>query len=544
MSRILVIDDQKVPRLAVAAILEEVGHEVVTAADGQEGIRLAAETSPDVIILDVYMPEMDGFAVVEELKSDPKTKPTPVIFLTAEPPTDDLIVRGLDLGAYDFVSKGCSRAELIARVGVMARIKRSTDELSAVARIADTLIHSLDPGKLSKRFVRQVQEIFRVRAVILSYATGVGFPSVLACAGLDDDQTPLIEALVQSLSTLSKDLPDYHGETPLHDVRGPAAVLVRRHGFESALVAHVGTGARPPALVAILTDRKEGFERQTDAQLLHLLARQVTIALDNALLHERTRMQAAAMEEQAEKLERAVSQRSRFFASMSHELRTPINAIIGYNELLELGVYGELSPEQSAAISRVGQSAHHLLVLINDILDISKIEAGKMEVNLEPTDLGMLVRETASTIHLQAAEKGLRVSLDVEPGFVIETDPARVRQILLNLLSNAVKFTKEGEISVQVAQFRDHCEIVVRDTGIGIDDADFDRIFEEFEQTTSAPGTGTGLGLPISRRLARLLGGDLFVESERGKGSTFTLRLPTTAPAPDTATAPDVTEPS
>src|SRR5690606_29598992 len=154
--------------LAVSSILKEANHEVAAAASGEEGLRLAAELTPDVIVLDVYMPGMDGFAVVERLKSDPRTEPTPVIFLTAEPPTDDLIVRGLDLGAYDFLSKGCSRAELLARVGVMARIKRGNDELSAIARISDTLIQSLDPEKLSSRFVEQLREVFRASAVLLS----------------------------------------------------------------------------------------------------------------------------------------------------------------------------------------------------------------------------------------------------------------------------------------------------------------------------------------------------------------------------------------
>src|SRR5690606_9399518 len=125
----LVVDDQKIPRVAVAASLGEAGHDVATAESGEEGLRLAREWCPDVIVLDVYMPGLDGFEVVERLKEDPGTQQMPVIFLTADPPTDEVIVRGLDLGAYDFLTKDCSRAELLARVGVMARIKRGADEL-------------------------------------------------------------------------------------------------------------------------------------------------------------------------------------------------------------------------------------------------------------------------------------------------------------------------------------------------------------------------------------------------------------------------------
>jgi CheY-like chemotaxis protein len=145
---------------------------VETAESGAEGIDLATRHLPDVIVLDVHMPEMDGFEVVERLKQDPRTAPTPVIFLTADPPTDELIVRGLELGAYDFLSKGCSRAELLARVGVMARIKRGNDELSAIARISDTLIQTLDPEELSDRFVKQVRDVFRAEGVLLVYTPG------------------------------------------------------------------------------------------------------------------------------------------------------------------------------------------------------------------------------------------------------------------------------------------------------------------------------------------------------------------------------------
>lgn len=537
MSRILVVDDQKVPRMAVTRILEEAGHEVATAANGEDGLRLAKKLLPDVVVLDVYMPGMDGFEVVERLKADPATSPTPVIFLTAEPPTDDLIVRGLELGAYDFISKGCSRAELLARVGVMARIKRGNDELSALARISDTLIQSLDPSEVSHRFVDQMRETFRARAALFAYSRdekengGEHF----VVAGFDQDD-PLVEALVPALEEAVDRSDNTRVEVSAADLRGPAGVLMRRTGIESILVTRVDREDRLPTLAALFTRRDEGFARQSDAPLLHLLARQATIALDNALLHERTRMQAKKMEEQAEKLERAMTERSRFFASMSHELRTPINAVIGYNQLLELGAYGEMTPEQATAIARVSRSAQHLLELINDILDISKIEAGKLQVSIEKTNLRFLIDDTITSVLIQAREKNLEIGVDADRDAQIETDAARVRQILLNLLSNAVKFTTKGKVTVQLQHCDDGYEVHVKDTGPGIDMADRERIFEEFEQSSHSGG-GTGLGLPISKRLAHLLGGDLTLHSELGVGSTFTLRLPRRYPAPPAPTA-------
>jgi signal transduction histidine kinase/CheY-like chemotaxis protein len=530
MPRVLVIDDQRIPRVAVGATLEEAGHEVATEAGGMSGIERARSWAPDVIVLDVHMPEMDGFTVVERLKQDPVTAPIPVIFLTATSATDELVVRGLDLGAYDFLSKGCSKAELLARVGVMARIKRSNDELTAIARISDTLIRSLDPRDLARLFVEQTIEVFRADAALTVITPGEGEPAIRAAAGLDPGD-PLVDTLIEQLVQCLAEVEDA-AIVPMEQFVGPAGALVRRSGFHSAVGVRLEHMDRAPSLFAVLARRTDGFRRESDAPLLHLLARQAAIALDNALLHSRTREQAQTLAEQAKELEIAMSERSRFFASMSHELRTPINAVIGFSQLLGDGTYGDLSVRQKEVLGKVVRSAGHLLELINDILDISKIEAGKLEFYFEPTDLVALVRDTLTSVELQARAKDL--SLDVvAPGeLTVVTDPARVRQVLLNLLSNAVKFTDEGGVQIAVAA-RDggagDCgvEIRVSDTGPGIARKDRERIFEEFEQAeTAASRGGTGLGLSISRKLTELLGGRLRLESEVGAGSTFILSLP------------------
>ena len=524
MPRVLVVDDQKVPRIAVSRMLEDAGYNVSTADGGETGLALARSILPDIIILDVNMPGMDGFAVVEQLKADPETAPTPVIFLTAEAPTDDLIVRGLDLGAYDFISKGCSRAELLARVGVMVRIKRGNDELSAIARISDSLIQTLDPAEVTRRFVEQVRGVFRSEAVMFSYFRDDEVNPDYAAVGFEPDD-PLLEALARTLHDVIDQGDGSPAEITTEELGGPAGVLARRLGAGGILAARVERSNGSPALVAVISRRREPFARQNDAPLLHLLARQASTALDNALLHEQTRSQAIEMEDQAEKLERAISQRSRFFASMSHELRTPINAVIGYNQLLEIGTYGEMTSEQTKALGRVSRSAQHLLDLINDILDISKIEAGKLEVTIESSDLSHLIADTITSIQIQAEEKGLAIEVEAPGRTPIETDAARVRQILLNLLSNAVKFTAAGRVVVEIDADDESYQVAVRDTGPGVAAEDRDRIFEEFEQVGRETG-GTGLGLPISKRLAHLLGGELHLETEIGRGSSFILTLP------------------
>jgi signal transduction histidine kinase len=524
MARVLVVDDQRIPRVAVSSALAQAGHQVTAEEDGPSGIACAREWRPDVVVLDVHMPGMDGFQVVEQLKQDPETAPIPVIFLTADAPTDDLVVRGLELGAYDFLNKGCSRAELLARVGAMARVKRSYDETSALARISDVLVQTLDPMELGARLAEVVCRALRADGALLVLPGSAERPDVRAGVGIAADD-PRFYVMVDLLLDRCPASEAGVDASVLED----AAALAEQvgAGFRSAAVTCVRRAGSRSTLLAVFAEGEGAFRHPGDAPLLGLLARQATLALDNALLHAETRDQARVLEEQAVRLARAMSDRSRFFASMSHELRTPINAILGYGQLLREGVYGELGEKQAGAADRLVNSGRHLLELVNDVLDISKLEAGKLEVHPEPVELAALLREVATTLELQARDKGLELRVEAPREFPLVTDPARVRQIVLNLLSNAVKFTDVGEVRLELVPAGEWVQVRVADTGPGIAPEDQQRIFDEFEQTAAAASRGgTGLGLAISKRLAALLGGTLSVVSQPGEGSTFTLRLP------------------
>jgi signal transduction histidine kinase len=227
-------------------------------------------------------------------------------------------------------------------------------------------------------------------------------------------------------------------------------------------------------------------------------------------------------------LEQAMGARNRFYASMSHELRTPINAVIGYSTIMLDNIYGPLNAKQKEGLQRTLKAARHLLELVNDVLDLSKIEAGKIELTLQPVLFPSLIEDLFVTVRPLADEYGstLSLSMDGEP-FNIVSDPRRVRQILLNLLSNAIKFGEGKPIRVACRQNENKgVEIEVIDEGVGIASDDIARIFEEFVQVTESKQPGTGLGLPISRRLAQLLDGTLIVCSTPGEGSTFRLVLP------------------
>jgi signal transduction histidine kinase len=228
-------------------------------------------------------------------------------------------------------------------------------------------------------------------------------------------------------------------------------------------------------------------------------------------------------------LETASRHKSDFLANMSHELRTPLNSIIGFSEVLQEQMFGELNERQLAYVNDVLEAGRHLLSLINDVLDLAKIEAGKMELELSQVALPELLRSAVSMHSERASRGGVELELLTEPEEItITADERRVRQIVFNLLSNAVKFTPpDGRVDVAARLDDGQVEIAVADTGPGIPAADLDTIFEEFEQTSDGKrAEGTGLGLPLSRKLVELHGGRIWAESQPGHGSTFRFTLP------------------
>jgi signal transduction histidine kinase len=220
---------------------------------------------------------------------------------------------------------------------------------------------------------------------------------------------------------------------------------------------------------------------------------------------------------------------------MSHELRTPLNAVIGFSEVLQEEMFGELNPKQAEYVQDIHGSGKHLLSLINDILDLSKVEAGRMELDLAPFNLPASLENAMTLIRERAARHELRLDLEVDQRVgELVGDERKVRQVLLNLLSNAVKFTPPGgRVAVTAVPANGVIEISVSDTGIGIAPEDHEAIFEEFRQVGTdyaKKREGTGLGLSLAKRFVELHGGRIWVKSEVGKGSTFTFTLPVRRP--------------
>jgi signal transduction histidine kinase len=409
-----------------------------------------------------------------------------------------------------------------------AELNQSVEELKALGEVSRAVTSTLD--------LQTVLDTIAARAVPLSDAdagalyTFDGTQDVLriqASHQIDDALLAAIRAvpvrLGEGISGLAAakrqamqiaDLDAEPGYTFREEMRRP--------GYRAFLAVPM---LREDALIGTLTvfRKAPGAFPDETVRLLQTLANQSVLAIQNArLFHE--------LGEKSRQLEVASRHKSEFLANMSHELRTPLNAVLGYTELMVDGIYGELPEKATAVLERVQSNGRHLLGLINDVLDLSKIEAGQLK--LAPVDYSMreVVHTVVSATESLAAEKQLALVVAVPTDLPVgHGDERRIAQVLLNLVGNAIKFTETGEIKVRASVADDNFTVSVSDTGPGIERADQLRIFEEFQQVDTSSTRkkgGTGLGLSISQRIVELHGGRIWVESTPGRGSTFSFTLP------------------
>ena len=284
---------------------------------------------------------------------------------------------------------------------------------------------------------------------------------------------------------------------------------------------------REGAAIGVLAMARRSVRPFTSQQieLVETFADQAVIAIENVRLFDE-------IQDKSRQLEEASQHKSQFLANMSHELRTPLNAILGYTELMADGAYGEPSEKMLGILKRLEANGKHLLGLINDVLDLSKIEAGQLELELSDYSVQDIAQTVRSTLEPLATDKKLTFKVEVAPQLPPgRGDGRRLTQVLINLVGNAIKFTDTGEVAIKAEANNGSFHVSVRDTGPGISAADQTKLFQEFQQADNAitrKKGGTGLGLAISKRIIEMHGGKIWVESQPGQGSTFTFTLPVT----------------
>jgi signal transduction histidine kinase len=439
---------------------------------------------------------------------------------------------GEDLGAWDEAAAALGQAALRERLLREAREERESyrkraQEMEALDVLGLAANQTLDPQEVVSLVARFARTLLGAHyAVVQTVEDGqVRCPAAVGLrpCPVEPDGDPFAQRVI-------------HSEKPV--VLGQAGAEITEDAFplHHAQGMQVGLGV-PLTLFgetfgALVVGYRDPYPVTARDTLLALtLARHAAVAINNARLHAALADRSEELQRANEELHRTSQLKERFFAAMSHELRTPVNGIMGRQNLVLEGISGEVSAPVRAQLEKANASARTLLHLVDEILDYARLEAGKMAVNLVDAGVRGVVADAIASVETQAAARGIALVAELDDAAgTVRTDPDRTRQILLNLLSNAVKFTERGAVTLTAAPVADAggvrwMEMRVRDTGPGIARADQDRIFVEFEQVSGTRG-GTGLGLPISRRLAQLLGGDLRVESEVGAGSTFILRLP------------------
>ncbi|MDQ6690240.1 MAG: response regulator [Gemmatimonadota bacterium] len=571
-SRILIVDDERHNRDLLEVMLKPEGHLLLSASSGEEALALVAQQPPDLILLDVMMPGMDGYEVARRIKDNLATNTIPVVMLTA---LDDRNARvlGLSAGAEDFLTKPLDRAELSVRVKNLLRIKAYGDKLRATLEALESVNSELDrrtreiasaqaladaatarlarlqkiTAALSNTVTQDEVADSVLREAILALECDAGAVVVAAAEGEQLTllrESGMLDSLMRSFKhlepprsvgpyaeTIEKCRPIYLESFEEMGARYPAFQTDSKTKSRGAWIfLPLGIAGHAVGALAFGFAGPRKFT-DVDKHFADTVSRYCAQALDRVRLRVAA---AAALTEAGDArlmAEHANNAKTAFLRAMSHELRTPLNAISGYTEILELGIRGVVNPEQVKDLGRIKRAAAYLLRLINDVLTIARLE-GARPLQVIALPVNPVLTEVDGLCALQAKAKGL--TLTVTPcaqDIRVAADAERFQQILLNLLTNATKFTSTGgSIGVTCDEDANMVRVRVTDTGVGVNIADIDRVFEPFVQVdrhlTTASQQGVGLGLSISRDLARAMHGDLTLQSTEGIGSTFTLTLP------------------
>jgi signal transduction histidine kinase len=539
--RILVADDDPERLKALLERLQREGFQVLTAQDGLEALDRAREELPDAIVLNLLLRRIDGLRVCEILKSNPATTNIPVLLIAGVHVDADEGKRALAAGADRFLSDLGPLS-----TGSGRELGAGQDLIQAVR----TLLGA-EPELEQRPILLAIDDDPDNRAFLTKAVSKQGFEVVTAPNATQARRQ--LDGRRPALIFLDVQMPEESGLSllpqMLRDFPDAVVVMMTAYGSEQVAAEALRGGADDYIAKPIDLQRlRELLERNLEKQRLRAERQSLVARLKDSnryLMRQHAALRRADEEilQVNRQLEQSNRYKSEFLANMSHELRTPLNAILGFSEILLDVTMNLTAGERTEFLRNIHSSGQHLLGLINDILDLAKIEAGKMELKAEEMRVAEALQEVTAILEPMARQQGLQLTMigATEAG-VIKADRSKFKQVLYNLLSNAVKFTPPpGQITITVKDAPDQLTVSVQDTGIGMKAEDLPKLFREFEQIDGSYTRryqGTGLGLALCRRFVQMHGGRIWAESRFGKGSTFTFTIPR-EPRPQEAPADD-----
>jgi len=541
-AKILCVDDDPDLLNINASILRSAGYEVLEATTGNECLNITREKQPDLILLDVMLPDINGVDICKQIKSDPEFPGTYILLISGVETSSEIQAKGLEAGADGYIARPISGKELLARVQAMIRLR---DSEMALRKSKETIERQLNQNKI----------------ILESAGDGI--------YGVNEDGTTIFvnPALLKMTGYSAEELLGKNLHFMLHHSKQDGSPYSQEN---CPIYATLRDGASHRVSDEVFW-RKDGTSFPVDCSSAPIREGDrmfgAVIVLRDITERKRTEETLKGALEKAEELrllaEAANRVKSDFLANMSHELTTPLNSIIGFSQILQDGLYGNLNEKQNEYVSDILSSGMSLLGQISDMLDLSKIESGREEIRISKFLLKDILKSSMTLFNVEALKHNIQLNLEIEPDadVEVEADSEKLNQIMFNLLSNAVKFTPDGgsvhvhartihdagykihDAAIQEGQIPprppllkggegglpDFIEISIVDTGIGIKTEDMDKLFKEFSQLETPyqkKYAGTGLGLILTKKLIELHGGKIWVESEFGKGSKFTFVIP------------------
>lgn len=536
---ILIVDDNKNNLFTLRTLIDEhIGNtHIIEAESGRHALDVLLREKVDLIILDVQMPEMDGFETATLIRSVKRTQHIPIVFLTAAYKSDEFKQRGFAVGAADYLTKPIDTVQLINRIQSYLRF------------IEQERLHNQQLEESNKKLQAEINE--RKQAQLALHVLSRQHELILSSAG-----DGICGLDLEGKTT-------FLNPTAAHMLGYPPEEMIGYSQHQLIHYAYEDGRSYPESASPILQAIREGLIYQCDTDVFwHKSGRPFNVEYIVTPLRDSGQVTGAVMlfrdittrkkAEQAlqsakEAAEEANRAKSQFLANMSHELRTPLNAIIGYSEILREESEDEGLEDFIPDLDKIAKAGKHLLHLINDVLDISKIKAGKMELSLEDFRVSPLCQELISTIKplFEKNKNALNVQYVPDDLGSMHSDLTKLRQIVLNLLSNANKFTENGTIAFKVQRYQqpdgDWLQFIIEDDGIGMTAEQQEKLFQPFTQadaSTTRKYGGTGLGLAISKSFVEMMGGEIKMQSQFGEGTKFTVDLPVKTPVGEEKSRP------